>query len=61
MNWWLPVLWMEYLHELNPAARLATFGQELNPESYAIKADMLIRAGHQQHQARQHFPMTSSL
>lgn len=35
---------MEYLHELNPAARLATFGQELNPESYAIcKADMLIK------------------
>lgn len=35
---------MEYLHELNPAACLATFGQELNPESYAIcKADMLIK------------------
>ncbi|WP_110876025.1 type I restriction-modification system subunit M [Franconibacter helveticus] len=35
---------MEYLHELNPAARLATFGQEVNPESYAIcKADMLIK------------------
>lgn len=35
---------MEYLHELNPAARLATFGQELNPESYGIcKADMLIK------------------
>jgi len=35
---------MEYLYELNPAARLATFGQELNPESYAIcKADMLIK------------------
>ncbi|MFN4322059.1 MAG: N-6 DNA methylase [Aeromonas media] len=35
---------MEYLHELNPAARLATFGQELNPESFAIcKADMLIK------------------
>lgn len=35
---------MEYLHDLNPEARLATFGQELNPESYAIcKADMLIK------------------
>lgn len=35
---------MEYLHELNPAARLASFGQELNPESFAIcKADMLIK------------------
>jgi type I restriction enzyme M protein len=34
----------EYLHELNPKARLTVFGQELNPESYAIcKADMLIR------------------
>ena len=29
---------------LNPAARLVMFGQELNPESYAIcKADMLIK------------------
>ncbi|MBB3059720.1 N-6 DNA methylase [Microbulbifer rhizosphaerae] len=35
---------MEYLHEVNQGARLATFGQELNPESYAIcKADMLIK------------------
>jgi type I restriction enzyme M protein len=35
---------MEYVHELNPRARLAPFGQELNPESYAIcKADMLIK------------------
>ncbi|MCW5599848.1 MAG: SAM-dependent DNA methyltransferase [Nitrosomonas sp.] len=34
----------EYLHEHNPAARLTMFGQELNPESYAIcKADMLIK------------------
>ena len=34
----------EYLYELNPKARLTLFGQELNPESYAIcKADMLIR------------------
>lgn len=35
---------MEYLHDINPNAHLATFGQELNPESYAIcKADMLIK------------------
>jgi type I restriction enzyme M protein len=35
---------MEYVHELNTHARLAPFGQELNPESYAIcKADMLIK------------------
>jgi type I restriction enzyme M protein len=34
----------EYLHELNPDARLEVFGQELNPESYAIcKSDMLIK------------------
>lgn len=34
----------EYLHELNPDARLQVFGQELNPESYAIcKSDMLIK------------------
>ena len=34
----------EYLHEHNPQASLAVFGQELNPESYAIcKADMLIK------------------
>lgn len=34
----------EYLFALNPRARLTLFGQELNPESYAIcKADMLIR------------------
>ncbi len=34
----------EYLHELNPSARLELFGQELNPESYAIcKSDMLIK------------------
>jgi type I restriction enzyme M protein len=36
----------EHLSELNPNARLVMFGQELNPESYAIcKADMLIK-GH---------------
>ncbi|EQD76038.1 Type I restriction-modification system methyltransferase subunit, partial [mine drainage metagenome] len=34
----------EYLLHLNPEARLVVFGQELNPESYAIcKADMLIK------------------
>ncbi|MBM9521122.1 SAM-dependent DNA methyltransferase [Desulforhopalus vacuolatus] len=35
---------MEYVHELNPQAVIRAFGQELNPESYAIcKADMLIK------------------
>ncbi len=35
---------MEYVHELNPRAVIRAFGQELNPESYAIcKADMLIK------------------
>ena len=35
---------MEYVHELNPRAVMRAFGQELNPESYAIcKADMLIK------------------
>jgi type I restriction enzyme M protein len=34
----------DYLHELNPDARLEVFGQEINPESYAIcKSDMLIK------------------
>ena len=34
----------EYVRELNPEARLELFGQELNPESYAIfKSDMLIK------------------
>ncbi|MCQ6561530.1 type I restriction-modification system subunit M [Paenibacillus mendelii] len=34
----------EYLEEHNSQARLTVFGQELNPESYAIcKADMLIK------------------
>ncbi|HEX3034446.1 MAG TPA: class I SAM-dependent DNA methyltransferase, partial [Thermodesulfobacteriota bacterium] len=34
----------EYLHDLNPGARLELFGQEINPESYAIcKSDMLIK------------------
>jgi type I restriction enzyme M protein len=35
---------MEYVHKLNDKASLSAFGQELNPESYAIcKADMLIK------------------
>lgn len=35
---------MEYVHELNPQAVMRAFGQELNPESYAIcKADMMIK------------------
>jgi type I restriction enzyme M protein len=35
---------MEYVHELSPKAVMRAFGQELNPESYAIcKADMLIK------------------
>jgi type I restriction enzyme M protein len=34
----------EYLFQLNPKAQLALYGQEVNPESYAIcKADMLIK------------------
>ena len=34
----------EYLRELNPDAKLEVFGQELNPESYAIcKSDMIIK------------------
>ncbi|MFC3022933.1 N-6 DNA methylase [Vibrio zhugei] len=35
---------MEYVAEMNPKAVMRAFGQELNPESYAIcKADMLIK------------------
>ena len=35
---------MEYVLELNPNAVMRAFGQELNPESYAMcKADMLIK------------------
>jgi len=57
----------EYLHELNPDARLEVFGQELNPESYAIcKSDMLIKGQNpinikkgnsisEDHLANQHF------
>lgn len=34
----------EYVKELNPDAELRVFGQEINPESYAIcKSDMLIK------------------
>lgn len=34
----------EYIHKLNPDARLEVFGQEMNPESYAMcKSDMLIK------------------
>jgi type I restriction enzyme M protein len=34
----------EYLRELNPNARLEVFGEELNPESYAVcKSDMIIK------------------
>lgn len=34
----------DYLKNLNPKAKLEVFGQEINPESYAIcKSDMLIK------------------
>jgi len=34
----------DYLKDLNPDAKLEVFGQEINPESYAIcKSDMLIK------------------
>jgi type I restriction enzyme M protein len=34
----------QYVKELNPKAQLKVFGQEINPESYAIcKSDMLIK------------------
>lgn len=34
----------DLLHKTNPSSTMVTFGQELNPESYAIcKADMLIK------------------
>ncbi len=34
----------EYLHQLNPDAKLEVFGQEMNPESYAIcKSEMLLK------------------
>ncbi len=35
---------MEYVNELNPSAKITVFGQELNPESYAIcKGDMMVK------------------
>lgn len=40
----------EYIHEFNPDAQLELFGQELNPESYAIcKSDMLIKGQNADH------------
>src|SRR3989338_2565815 len=40
----------EYLRELNPEASLRVFGQELNPESYAIcNTDMLIKGQNTDH------------
>jgi len=40
----------EYLWELNPDADLCVFGQELNPESYAIcNSDMLIKGQNTDH------------
>lgn len=40
----------DYLKELNPDARLELFGQEINPESYAIcKSDMLITGHNAEH------------
>ena len=40
----------EYLRELNPDASLRVFGQELNPESYAIcNSDMLIKGQNTDH------------
>ena len=36
----------ERIHDMNDTAEVATFGQELNPETYAIaKADTMIRGG----------------
>jgi type I restriction enzyme M protein len=40
----------EYLRELNPDAELKVYGQELNPESYAIcKSDMMIKGQDPEH------------
>jgi type I restriction enzyme M protein len=34
----------DYLRELNPRARLEAFGQELNPETYAVcRSDMMLK------------------
>ena len=39
-----------YLHELNPDGTLEVFGQEINPESYAVcKSDMLIKGQNPAH------------
>jgi type I restriction enzyme M protein len=40
----------EYLRELNPDGRLEVFGQELNPESYAIcRSDMMLKGQDAEH------------
>ncbi len=40
----------QHLSEFNPAATLEVFGQEINPESYAVcKADMLIKGQNPTH------------
>lgn len=40
----------EYLHELNPDARLEVFGQDHNPESFAVcGSDMLIKGHNIEH------------
>jgi type I restriction enzyme M protein len=40
----------EYLHELNPDAQLEAFGQDWNPESYAVcGSDMLIKGQNVDH------------
>lgn len=54
---------MEYVEKLNPNARMVAYGQELNPESYAIcKADMLIK-GQEVNNTNwvTPYPMTSSM
>jgi len=34
----------EYLHDLNPESRLEVFGQEINPETYAVcKSEMMLK------------------
>lgn len=43
---------IERIHEMNESAEVATFGQELNPETYAIaKADTMIRGGNPENMA----------
>ena len=40
----------EYLRELNPAAKLEVFGQELNGETYAIcRSDMMLKGQDSSH------------